>query len=146
MSLQEGCKPAQVFGRGIGAFAFYRRVVENQKGSLIGGIARLADRLGVWADTLKRFERAKIETQFSKAIDDIKGAIPQSFLVQGHNPLTLLHSALSQGIHAQSDEECLEIATSIRAVLTELAERISQAPKDEAELKNTITRLLNSKP
>jgi len=32
------------------------------------------------------------------------------------------------------DEECLEIATSIRVVMAELAERMGQALKDEAEL------------
>ena len=134
---------AENLGLGIGAFVYYRRVVENQKGRLIEEIARVASRLGTDVETLKRFESAKNETQFSKAIDDIKGAIPQSLLIQGHNPLTLLHSALSEGLHAQSDEECLEIATSIRVVLTELAERISQALKDEAELRQAVNRLLN---
>jgi hypothetical protein len=55
----------------------------------------------------------------------------------------LLHSALSEGIHAQTDEECLEIATSIRVVLSELADRISIALKDHAELKQAVSRLLN---
>jgi hypothetical protein len=129
-------------GLRIGAFAYYRRVVENQKGRLIEEIAKVSKRLGADAETLKRFEKAKNETQFSKAIDDIKGAIPESLLVRGHNPLTLLHSALSEGLHAQSDEECLEISTSIRVVLTELAEHVSQALKDEAELRHAVNRLL----
>ena len=57
----------------------------------------------------------------------------------------LLHSALSEGLHAQTDEECLEVATSIRLVMTELADRISTALKDEAELKQAVSRLLNRK-
>jgi len=65
-----------------------------------------------------------VETQFSKAIETIKAAIPESLLIDGHNPLTLLHDALSEGLHAQTNEDCLELATSIRVVLTELAERI----------------------
>ena len=111
-------------GLGIGAFGYYRRVVENQKGRLIEEIAKVAKRLGADSAALDKFERAANETQFSKAIDDTKGAIPQWLLVNGQNPLTLLHSALSEGLHAQADEECLELATSIRVVLTELAERI----------------------
>lgn len=133
-------------GLGIGAFSYYRRVVEDQKGRLIEQIARVAEKLGADDQTLKRFEKAKTETQFSKAIDDIKGAIPNSLLINGHNPLTLLHTALSEGIHAQSDEECLAIATSIRVVLSELAERINHALKDEAELKNAVNRLLKKTP
>jgi hypothetical protein len=45
-------------------------------------------------------------------------------------------------MHDRTDKLCLELATSIRVVLTELAERISQALKDEAELKQAVTRLL----
>jgi hypothetical protein len=66
-------------------------------------------------------------------------------LIDGHNPLTLLHTALSEGLHAQSDEDCLEFASDIRVVMTELADRISQALKDEAELKSAISRLLSRK-
>ena len=36
-----------------------------------------------------------------------------------------------------------ELAMRSRLVLTELAERLAQALKDEAELKAAITRLLN---
>ena len=57
-------------------------------------------------------------------------------------PLTLLHPALSEGIHAKTDEECLELATSIRVVLIELAERIAAALKEEAELKSAVSRLI----
>ncbi len=72
----------------------------------------------------------------------MKDAIPESLRIRGHNPLTLLHPALSEGLHDKSDAECLELATSIRVVLTELADRISQALKDEAELTSAVTRLL----
>ncbi|HEX8162863.1 MAG TPA: hypothetical protein VF538_13415 [Pyrinomonadaceae bacterium] len=132
-------------GLGIGAFAYYRRVIENQRGRIIGDIAKVAARLGAAEEILKRFAAAQTETQFSKAIDDIKDAIPQVLLIEGHNPLTLLHSALSEGLHEQSDEECLEIASEIRVVMTELADRISQALKDEAELKSAVSRLLKRK-
>jgi hypothetical protein len=128
---------------GIGAFAYYRRVVENQKGRIVNQIESVASRLGASKEILSRFQKAASETQFSRAIDDVKDCIPQSLLIRGHNPLTLLHTALSEGIHAQSDAECLEIASSIRIVLTELAERISLALKDEAELTNAVSRLLH---
>ena len=59
--------------------------------------------------------------------------------------MTLLHSAMSQGIHAQTDEECLELATSIRVVLTDLADCLGQALKDEAELNAAVGRLLKGR-
>ena len=134
---------AESQGLGIGAFAYYRRVVENQKGRIIEQIAAVAARLGGKREILATFEKAAKETQFTTAIDAVKDSIPQSLMIDGHNPLMLLHGALSEGIHAQTDEGCLEIATSIRVVLTELADRISTALKDDAELKTAVSRLLN---
>jgi len=43
------------------------------------------------------------------------------------------------------DAICLELAHSIRIVLTELAERMSQVLKDQAELNEAVNRLLNRK-
>jgi hypothetical protein len=46
----------------------------------------------------------------------VKHGIPQARLINGHNPLTLLHNALSAGLHEQSDETCLELAQAVRVV------------------------------
>ncbi|HLX15743.1 MAG TPA: hypothetical protein VKS24_11120 [Bradyrhizobium sp.] len=132
-------------GLGIGAFAYYRRVVEHQKGRILEEITKVAEMLNASPGTLDLFAQAQAETQFSKSIDLVKNAIPQSLLIQGHhNPLTLLHSALSKGLHAESDESCLDLAQSIRLVLAELAERLSTALKNDAELNAAVSRLLRN--
>jgi hypothetical protein len=71
--------------------------------------------------------------------------MPQALLINGHNPLTILHSALSDGLHAQTDEHCLELAHDVRVVLAELADRLGQALKDEAELTQAVTRLMGKR-
>lgn len=134
---------AELHGLGIGAFAYYRRVVEEQKGRIIEEIGKVAVKVKPSKETAALFEKAKAETQFTNAIDMIRSAIPEAVLIDGHNPLTLLHSALSEGLHAQTDQQCLELATSIRVVLTDLAERMSTALKEEATLKSAVSRLLN---
>jgi hypothetical protein len=132
-------------GLGIGAYAYYRRVVENQKGRLLDKIIGVARQLDVNSPMIPALEAAKSETQFSKAIESVKDSIPESLRIRGHNPLTLLHSALSQGLHAESDEDCLEVASAIREVLFELAERIDTVLKDHASLDMALNRLLNPK-
>lgn len=132
-------------GLGIAAFAYYRRVIENQKDKILNEIIKVSKKLGADQAVLDDLELAKQETQFSKAVSVVKHGIPQTLLVNGHNPLTLLHSALSEGLHAQTDEQCLELATSIRIVLTDLVERISNAVKEEDELNTAVTRLLKAK-
>jgi hypothetical protein len=57
--------------------------------------------------------------------------------------LDFLHDAVSEGLQRKTDEECLELATSIRVVLTELAERISNALEDDQELKQALDRISN---
>lgn len=132
-------------GLGIGAFVYYRRVVEEQKNRIIDEIIKVSQKVGAPAQAIKVLEDAKSETQFSKALANVKDAMPQALLINGHNPLTLLHSALSDGLHLRSDEHCLEIASSIRVVLAELSERLAQALKDEAELNKALSRLMVKK-
>lgn len=132
-------------GLGVGAFAYYRRVVENQKNRIFDEIIRVSQHLGVDQQLMADLESAKKETQFTKAVEAIKHALPQSLLVNGHNPLLLLHSALSEGVHELMDEDCLGLASSIRIVLIEFAERLSQAMKDEAELNEAVNKLTKRK-
>jgi len=131
-------------GLGIGAYTYYRRVVENQWSRLIDSVIKVADRIGAQKSIIEGLEKTKTENQFSKSLVENKDIIPQSLLVEGHNPLFLLHSALSSGLHAKSDAECLELAIHIRIVLTELADRIGQALKDHSGLKTAVSRLLQA--
>ena len=135
---------AESQGLGIAAFAYYRRVVENQKTKIFDEIIRVSERLGAPKELVEELNAAKRETQFTKAVEIVKHGIPQALLINGHNPLTLLHRALSEGLHVQTDAECLELATSIRVVLTDFVERVGSALKDEAELNTAVARLLKA--
>jgi hypothetical protein len=132
-------------GLGVGAFAYYRRVIEDQKDRLISEIIRVANSVGA-TELIPKLESAKLEKQFTTAIDTIKPVVPESLKIDGHNPLTLLHNALSKGLHARSDEECLQIATAIRVVLFELSERMSITLKEQSELQSAVSTLLNVPP
>lgn len=132
-------------GLGVGAFVYYRRVIEAQKNRIFDEMIKVCRRIGAEEKFIAELEAAKQETQFSKAISSIKTAIPQVLLIDGHNPIQLLHTALSNGLHDQSDEHCMELATSVRIVLAELSERMSQAMKDTAELKSALGKIMSVK-
>jgi hypothetical protein len=133
---------AEFQGMGIGAYSYYRRVVENQRNRLLDEIIRVAQKIGASQDMLDDLNKAREETQFTKAVERIRHGLPPGLLVNGHNPLTLLHKALSEGLHAQTDEECLALATDIRVVLADLADRLGHALKDRAELDAAVSRLM----
>lgn len=126
---------------GIGAFSYYRRVVENQWERLVDEIIKVGKALNVSEAVLVALAEARNENQFSKSVSNLKNAFPPALLINGQNPLVLLHSALSQGVHDLSDEQCLGLAKSIRVVLVELAEKIGQALKDEKEINDAVKRL-----
>jgi hypothetical protein len=130
-------------GMGIGAFVYYRRVIESQKFRIFDEIIRVIKKIDPASEVIPELELAKGEVQFTKAVESLKHALPQSLFINGYNPLTLLHSALSEGVHAHSDEECLEFASSVRTVLFEFAERLGLALKEEALLNAAVSKLAN---
>lgn len=127
---------------GVGAFAYYRRVVERQKSRLIDELKNAVERLGGDASALAALEAARKENQFATAIQRMAQVTPKELHVGGQNPLTLLHGPLSVGLHSLSDEECLKLAYSIRIVLSELLERIQMVTEVKAELDEAIKELI----
>jgi len=130
-------------GLGIGAFVYYRRVVENQKNRIIKEIIKVAKKENADEDLIKVLQSALNETQFSKAMEQAKNAIPESLLIDGRNPLKLLHGVLSEGVHALTDEKCLELAESIRVILTELSKNVVRSLRDKAEISRALSQLTN---
>lgn len=134
---------AETAGLGIGAFAYYRRFVESHKDRIIAEIRKVAVAQGAKQDVLDTLDKASKMNSFENAVKTVKDAIPDSLRhTGGHNPLTLLHDALSAGLHNEDDEQCLELAKDIRLLLTDLAERTTQALKNNSELSQAVSRLL----
>jgi hypothetical protein len=135
---------AESRGLGIGAFAYYRRVVENQKKRIIAEIAKVAKLLGANTETNALFVAAMNETRFSESLAMVKDVIPQTLMIGGQNPLSLLHTALSRGLHnpEMTDAHCLQLAQGIRTILAELAERASEALKNDKEIQSAISLLM----
>lgn len=132
-------------GLGIGSFVYYRRVVENQKDQILTEIIKVAETVKAPQEMIADLKTAKNEQQFSKALESIKHGIPESLLLDGHNPIALLHAALSGGLHNKSDQECLELAQAVRVVLAELSERLGAALKDHAELNTALSKLMKAR-
>jgi hypothetical protein len=99
--------------------------------------------LGSTRDIDELFVQAMNQYQFSKSIEMVKDFIPEALLINGENPLILLHNALSKGLHdaEMTDSHCLELAQSIRIVLVELAERAASALKEDKEILEALTVL-----
>ena len=49
--------------------------------------------------TPRKLDEARRRGDVAKSVDLIKHTLPEILLINGHNPLKLLHSALSEGLH-----------------------------------------------
>jgi len=135
---------AEAQGLGVGSLTYYRRVVNNQWRRILENIERAAKNLNATQEVLSSLSQATKETQFKRAVEMLGDGLPPSLLVRGTvNPLTLLYKATSMGIHALSDEQCLEVAKDIRLVLVELADRMTKALGDQTALDSAVSRLQN---
>jgi hypothetical protein len=132
-------------GLGIGAFVYYRRIVESHKKQIFEQIIKVAEEVGIPKDQVATLKRANEEIQFSRAVEAVKDAFPATLLIKGQNPLTLLHGALSSHLHEKSDDECLALAQDVRIVLVELADKLGSALKDDAELNEAVKRLVKAR-
>lgn len=134
-------------GLGIGAYGYYRRIVENTKFDLVGSVLEVAQATNASPAQVELLKKAQAEKQFSKAIDILRdvSAIPAALLIDGHNPLALLHDALSEGIHELSDAECLERAQEAEIILCEIANRMQIAVTEQKTVKAALASVLKRK-
>lgn len=129
-------------GLGIGAFAYYRRVVDSQRVRLLDEVIKVAEQVKAPPEQIEALKRARQETRFTDSLKLAGGALPRELLlIAEQNPLLLLQHALSAGIHRRSDRECLARAQAAREVLTRLAERLAELTKDPASLAAAIKQL-----
>lgn len=126
---------------GIGAFIYYRRTLDSIKNDLIDEMIKVATTIQAPKGFIASLKEGRKEDEFSKSVNKIKKAIPSVFKIDGHNPLTMLNTALNKGLHNKNDQECLEYAQAIRTILFHLLDRLAELRKDNKELKETISRL-----
>lgn len=131
-------------GYGIGAFAYYRRITENIIDELLDSISNLIE--DEHKDKYRiALEKTKNTRVAQEKIDLVKDLLPTILKPNGMNPLGVLHSELSEGVHAESDEACLEVASHIKSILIFLINQIIQSKESAKGFTNSMKSLLEKK-
>ena len=99
---------------GLGALAYFRRVIENKVNMLLDLIAEAAKLANFEPEELARIEEIKNSHHLDVKIEYASKILPPNLRPGGHNPLNKLYAIASTGIHGKSDEECLEDFNSAR--------------------------------
>ena len=129
-------------GYGIAAYAYYRRIVEEIIDELLESITDLIS-VEDKEKYIKALEEAKKSHNAQDKIAIVKDFLPPILMPEGNNPLKLLYSQLSGGIHSLSDEECLEKASYIRNILLFLVKEIINRRNSSKEFTDSLKGLLS---
>ncbi len=131
-------------GYGIGAYGYFRRITENIIDDLLDSLLEVLDdsEKQKYSDALKLTKQTKIAQDKIRLVKDL---LPTSLRPDGMNPLDVLHSALSEGLHERDDEDCLEYADAIKKVLTYLVNQILKKKEDSKVFTEGMRKLLNKK-
>jgi len=131
-------------GYGIGAFSYYRRIVEEIIDKLLEDVAGLlsGDELNRYQDALGLVKKTSVTKEKIAIVKDI---LPPILRPDEMNPLSTLHSILSEGLHNKTDEECIEAAATVREVLVFLVNQVETTQTSSARFTESMRRLLDSK-
>lgn len=131
-------------GYGIGAFAYFRRITEQIIDELLDSITDLID-----VENREKYLSALAATKKTRVtqekIDLVKDMLPSILRPSGLNPLGVLHSELSEGIHANTDEACLENANHIKNILIFLINQIIASKEASKQFTSGMKALLEKK-
>ena len=103
------------FNLGIAAVAYMRRVVENRMNDMLQVLHEAAITHNAPKELLARHEEMMREKRFSVKVDYAGDILPETLRPEGMpNPMAILHQLVSDGLHAKSDEECVDIFDACR--------------------------------
>jgi hypothetical protein len=129
---------------GIGAFAYYRRIIEGIIDHLLTEITYLINIAGQ-ERYLEALNQVKQTHNTEEKIRLVKDLLPSILKPDGINPLDILHSALSKGLHSKSDEECAELSANIREALIFLVKEVLERKSAAQTFTENMRKLLNRK-
>ena len=136
---------AESHGLGIGAFSYYRQVVESIKNKLIDQMLAVVEQVSPESDVVSQLKAAREAKSFASAVDEVKAGLPTILMIDGHNPLKLVHDALSEGLHNETDADCLELSHDVRIILSQISEICDRALAERKQFGKAVDRLVNLK-
>ena len=129
---------------GIGAYAYFRRITEDIIDELLDSVEDLLEGQEKikYSEALAKTKTTRITQE---KLDIVKDILPASLRPNGVNPLDALHSALSEGLHAETDEDCLKYAEAIKQVLIYLVNQIIRQKEESRAFTDGMKKLLEKK-
>jgi hypothetical protein len=126
---------------GVAAFAYFRRVVENNINRLLDLVQEDAQSSAADAQIIGALAELRKESPMSEKIRIANQALPVYLQPDGLNPLGKLYQVLSEGVHKFSDEECLEKAKATSECLAFLVSELASRKEHRSRFKSMVGKL-----
>ena len=104
-------------GYGIGACAYFRRLIEKYITPLLQLLLEIKKEEGATDLELQKIEAAIKGKEFSTKTEFAADIAPESIKIQGMNPLRKLHELLSISLHSLEEEKAMEVADALSNTL-----------------------------
>jgi hypothetical protein len=130
------------FNLGIAAVAYMRRIVENRMNDMLEVLHEAARVHNAPAEVLARHGEVKKEKRFAVKVDYAGDLLPSSLRPPGHpNPMAVLHELASDGLHAKSDDECVDIFDECRQTFEYVFGKMRIETEEAAAFVKGMTKL-----
>ena len=127
-------------GYGIGAFAYYRRVVEELTDELLAKVEQLlrGPEQEAYHEALVA---ARVATTTARKFEFVKDHLPAILKPGGADPLGRIYGLLSEGLHNLEDDDCLAHASEIRFCLEFVVQQVVGHARAADAYTSSMTRL-----
>jgi hypothetical protein len=124
---------------GIGAYAYLRRIVEKEFIRIIEDLGKIdSPNQNNIENLISAFRQ---NHNMSNLIEEIYQYLPGSLKNLGDNPLKVLYSQLSGGLHDFSEEECIEKAEQIDTLLKFVIKRIAEENSEVKSVREALRKI-----
>jgi len=124
---------------GVGALAYFRRIIEKELLNIIDAIKELPDADKVMIEKLikEHEQNPSVSTIYS----NIQNYLPSSLRMLGDNPIKLLYNQTSEGLHSLTETESIEKANKILKLLEFVILKINEEKSIVNDIKSIIKDL-----
>lgn len=125
-------------GYGVAAFAYFRRVAENNIDGLLDLVQEDAKSSGADNKITAALAELRKNSPMNKKIKIANHALPAYLNPDGVNPLSRLYEVLSEGVHNLPEEECLNKANATSECLAYLVSELASRKENRTRFKSTV--------
>lgn len=125
-------------GYGVAAYAYMRRIVEN---NILSLLEQILEDVAADSDIAKSIGELKVTSPMSDRIKIANNALPEYLKPDGFNPLGQIYGLLSDGVHSLPDNECLEKAENIQACLEFMISELAAHKQNKEDFKKRLAAL-----